>query len=291
LPRVILISWKAEEAESRVNGLRAAGVDATVELPAGPEFLKMLEAAPPGAIVIDLDRRPSHGREIGLWLRQRKAVRSIPLVFAGGAAERVAAVRALLPDAAFTEWDKAAEAVRAVLAAPPPKFARPPSIMAPYAGRPLVKKLGLQPGRTVSLIGAPPGFEAALGELPEAVRLEHYPDLMAWAHKPGSGGEALSAGRSKADVALWFLRRRQELEDGIAAAAGALGHDTLWICWPKRGSTLAADVTQNHVRAAGLAAGLVDFKICAVDADWSGLCFVLRRAKGRGWASSEDGEP
>ena len=58
------------------------------------------------------------------------------------------------------------------------------------------------------------------------------------------------------------------------AAAGEGGG--LWIAWPKKTSALAADVTETHVRAIGLAAGLVDFKVCAIDETWSGLRFSKR---------------
>lgn len=54
----------------------------------------------------------------------------------------------------------------------------------------------------------------------------------------------------------------------------------VWIVWPKKTSPLAADVSQRDVRSAGLHQGLVDYKICAVDDDWSGLLF-LRRKTGR----------
>jgi hypothetical protein len=61
--------------------------------------------------------------------------------------------------------------------------------------------------------------------------------------------------------------------------------NSLWICWPKRASGVRTDVTENAVRAAGLANGLVDFKIAAIDETWSGLRFAVvsdgtRRARG-----------
>jgi hypothetical protein len=55
------------------------------------------------------------------------------------------------------------------------------------------------------------------------------------------------------------------------------GEGRLWICWPKKSSGTVTDVTQNVVRALGLDAGLVDFKICSIDATWSGLCFTKRK--------------
>jgi len=51
----------------------------------------------------------------------------------------------------------------------------------------------------------------------------------------------------------------------------------MWIVWPKQGSPLASGVTQQAVRDAGLAAGLVDYKICAIDPTWSGLKFTRRK--------------
>ena len=65
---------------------------------------------------------------------------------------------------------------------------------------------------------------------------------------------------------------------GIERMADIAGGGRLWICWPKKASGRSTDVTQNDVRARGLAAGVVDFKICAVDAVWSGLCFTRRKA-------------
>ena len=51
----------------------------------------------------------------------------------------------------------------------------------------------------------------------------------------------------------------------------------LWMAWPKQSSPLATDLREGHVRAYGLSRGLVDNKICAIDEDWSGLRFVVRK--------------
>jgi hypothetical protein len=59
-----------------------------------------------------------------------------------------------------------------------------------------------------------------------------------------------------------------------AARAGGL-----WIAWPKKASGVATDLTEDVVRRDGLAAGLVDHKVCAIDATWSGLRFALRKEK------------
>jgi hypothetical protein len=129
-----------------------------------------------------------------------------------------------------------------------------------YSGTPLAKKLGIKPGMTVGLIGAPPELAHALGELPEGARL--------------STGE-----RARAGLRIWFVRRESELAAGIARAARLADEGPLWIAWRKRTArpAPASGPDENAVRSAGLAAGLVDYKVCAIDETWSGLLFARRR--------------
>jgi hypothetical protein len=131
-------------------------------------------------------------------------------------------------------------------------------VLAGYSGTPLPKKLGIAEGNTVALIGAPEGFEKTLGDLPEGAKLR----------RTATGSP---------DLVLWFLRSRAVLEREIKKRAPLAARRGMWIVWPKKTSPLAGDVNENHVRAAGLAAGLVDYKVCAVDADWSGLKFAQRK--------------
>lgn len=126
-----------------------------------------------------------------------------------------------------------------------------------YSGTPLPKKLGIKPGTTVLLVGAPRGWEPTLGELPEDVVVRR-----------GS--------IAKADMILWFTSSAKELRAGVRKAARSFGGG-LWIAWPKKASGVATDLSEDVVRTTGLAAGLVDFKVCAIDATWSGLRFA--RAK------------
>jgi hypothetical protein len=166
-----LIHWNAAEARARSAQLRQLGFTVCSGLPAIPDLLRELSASPPAAIVIDLTRSPSHGRELGIALRQRKATRPIPLVFAGGAPEKVARVRGLLPDATFTEWDGIAPALRRAIANPVSQPVVHASAFAAYAGRPLVQRLGIKPKMRVALVAAPRGLRATLAPLPEGVRL------------------------------------------------------------------------------------------------------------------------
>jgi hypothetical protein len=124
-----------------------------------------------------------------------------------------------------------------------------------YSGTPLPKKLGIKDGTRVALLGAPVGFE--LGDLPPGARVAR-------------------GARAGADLTLWFVRSRAELLKGVRAMKPRSQGSGLWIVWAKKASPLFAGVTENDVRDAALAAGMVDFKVCAVDPDWSGLRFNLR---------------
>ena len=133
-----------------------------------------------------------------------------------------------------------------------------------YSGTPLVKKLGIKPGATLGLIGAPEDFDATLGEIPDGVavrrRLQGPLDVIV----------AFFVDRSALE------RRLPGLRDALQPAGG------LWLAWPKRASGVATDLSETVVRELGLAAGLVDNKVCAIDAVWSGLRLVYRlRDRGR----------
>ena len=127
-----------------------------------------------------------------------------------------------------------------------------------YSGRPLVEKLGIKAGQRIAIVGAPSDFAVTLGKLPAGVRRAR--EL-----------------RAPIDVIVYFVRSGVELTRRLASAKRALTPaGMLWICWPKRASGIETDLNDNIVREVGLGAGLVDVKVCAVDAVWSGLKFVYR---------------
>jgi hypothetical protein len=129
-----------------------------------------------------------------------------------------------------------------------------------YSGTPLVAKLGIKPDARLGLIGAPQDFDDTLGELPRGVDVRRR-----------------LGGRARFDVIVAFHTRRSELERRLPALAAALDPaGGLWLAWPKRASGVATDVTEDVVRGLGLSAGLVDNKVCAIDAVWSGLRLVYR---------------
>jgi CheY-like chemotaxis protein len=255
-----LIHWSEEEAKERAKVLRAGGYEVDCRQPKGLSFLRDLREVPPAAIVIDLSRLPMQGRDIALAIRHQKATRNIPIVFVAGSPEKVDRVMKSLPDAVFTSWSKVAAVLKKAIANPPAEPVVPPSVLAGYSGTPLPKKLGIKPNSVVGLVNAPKGFERALAPLPEGARPKR-------------------SSRISGDVALWFVRSKGELAEEVGRRAKGIGGGKLWIVWPKRSSVLATDLGQQEVRAAGLGAGLVDFKICSLDETWSGLLFTRRKLR------------
>ena len=265
MSRIVLIHWKPEEAKPQAAGLRRAGHEVRVMAPNGAPDLRALRADPPDALVIDLGRLPSQGRAVAIALRQQTATRAVPLVFVGGQPEQTARVKRLLPDGFYSTrpglpatLSRALRAVSSGRVNPRPVV---PDTMAGYSCTPLPKKLGIKPGSTVALIGAPQGFDETLGALPEGVTL-----------RPGARGQA--------NVVLLFVRSRAELARRFEAAVRTIGDPgALWIAWPKKASRIESDLGEQPVRDHGLAASLVDYRIAAIDATWSGLCFARRKGR------------
>ena len=261
--RVLLIHLNAVEGVARAKSLGAAGYDVRRILPQGLKFLSEVRREPPDAIVIDLERLPSIGRDIGLAIRMSKSTRNVPIVFAGGAAEKVRVIRAMLPDASYAPWPKIGGVLKGAIVRGVKDPVVPRSIFEPYAGIPILKKLGVKANSLLVLVDAPDGFAASLGSLPEGATI----------------GE--KSGR-RADLTIWFVRSSEELSRGIRKIAAELEDGSIWIAWPKKTSAIVSDLSQVSVRSVGLASGLVDFKVCAIDATWSGLLFKLRQpSRGR----------
>lgn len=222
-----------------------------------PNMLRERED-PPNAVVIDLSRLPSQGRDVAMAPRSYKSTRTVPLVFVDGEPEKVERVKAQIPDADNASWDQIIEKVEDVIKHPLEEPPQARSRLDGYAGVLLPKKLGIKPGYTVSLVGAPPGFRQTLGELPENVVLR-------------------DGVRSQSDLTIWFAKSRRELEERLQRMKVFSKNAGLWILWPKQTSKIQTDLGKPIVREAGLAAGMVDFKISSIDKTWSGLRFSLKR--------------
>lgn len=128
-----------------------------------------------------------------------------------------------------------------------------------YSGKPLIQKLDVRVGDTLAVIDPPAGYAALVAPLPDGARLIDGPD-------------------PEARVLHLFVRDRADLEAKVGLALDDRPDGGMvWISWPKKSSKLFVDLTEDGVREVVLPTGWVDVKVCAVDADWSGLKFLRRR--------------
>ncbi|HEV2640740.1 MAG TPA: hypothetical protein VGX23_36805 [Actinocrinis sp.] len=131
---------------------------------------------------------------------------------------------------------------------------------------PLIRKLGIKANHVVALLGAPDGFDETLGPLPRGVTVHRAAD-----GRPPADAEPF-------DVVVFFTSTRAGLT-GLLGEVRPLMDPAcgLWIAWPKKSSGRPSELTDDVVREIALPTGLVDNKVCAVDATWSGLRLVIRR--------------
>ena len=126
-----------------------------------------------------------------------------------------------------------------------------------YSGTPLPAKLGIFEGARLLVLDPPPDLDRLLEGAPVTLRLSRTAAF---------------------DIALVFVTREAALEPALERLLPKLAErGMVWICWPKRASGVSTDVTEDTVREHALPLGLVDVKVCAIDAKWSGLKLLRRR--------------
>jgi hypothetical protein len=131
--------------------------------------------------------------------------------------------------------------------------------MAGYSGTPLVKKLGIKPGFRLYAKNPPENYEELIAPLPD-------------------GAQILRRLSDELDMIHFFTTSRAELAANIETFMDHIKPDgMIWISWPKKASKVPTDLTEDVVREVILPLGLVDVKVCAVDATWSGLKLVIRK--------------
>ena len=136
---------------------------------------------------------------------------------------------------------------------------RRPAAASGYSGTPLARKLGIGVDCRLYLRGAPPDYADLLAPLPAGVRVMRRID-------------------ADTDVIHVFATRRAALARALAASLAAMRTDAaVWVSWPKKASGVASELSEDVVRELALPLGLVDIKVCAVDATWSGLKLVVRK--------------
>lgn len=127
-----------------------------------------------------------------------------------------------------------------------------------HSGKPLIQKLGFKTGFRVHAVNTPPHYLSLLGPDVKSVQWESDP--------------------AKADAIHLFASNLDQLESSLPPLVNALQKGCmLWVSWPKKSSSLYVDLTEDMIRFIALPFGVVDIKVCAVDADWSGLKLVWRK--------------
>ncbi len=129
-----------------------------------------------------------------------------------------------------------------------------------YSKTPLIKKLGIKSKFSVLLVNEPDHYKELLGELPEGAELVD-PEM----------NKAVDFihffAENEAVLKRYFPRLKEQFDkEGM-----------MWVSWIKKSSKRKTDIAKRDVRRLGLKLGLVDIKICSVDADWSALKFVYRK--------------
>lgn len=256
MAKIRLIHWNGPEGRERKLRLASLGHQAEFDDLEGPLLLRAMRANPPDVYLIDLSRLPSHGRDVAMSLRTYKDTRHTPIVFVDGDPEKVAKLKALLPDATYTSWGRLETALSKAIARPVASPIVPPPSL--YSGKPTVEKLGVKPGMRVCLLGAPTGIRETLAPLPRGVDLTAKPE-------------------AACDLFLVFVRSLRELALELQVLARDVTRQPVWFIWPKTASGVKTDLNGNVVRETGLAAGWVDYKVCSVDGTWSGLAFKRRK--------------
>jgi CheY-like chemotaxis protein len=254
--KVHIVHWRPGEATQLVERVRAAGFAVNYcEDPSGPAITQAVRDYQPDIVVIDLSRLPSHGKEVAVWLRGRKATRHIPIVFTGGDPAKVAKIQEILPDAVFTVESKVVPALKSA-----PAEVLQPVVPAPmmqrYQDRTPAQKMGIREGSKVGVMNPPRDYLTVLGNMPPDVDL---------AEDPGS----------PQDVTLWFVHEPEPFFAALPRMRSIATRTKLWVLW-KKGSK--DGITQNFIRKTAIDAGLVDYKICSVDGHWSGIAFARSKA-------------
>jgi len=265
--RVRLVHWNAKEAEPLVQSLTVAGHSVELTSSVGSGIMKYLRAAPPDAVVIDLTRQPSHGREIGVAIRNGKTLKHLPILYVDGVPERVEAIRRVLPDATFTTRSRLAAALKR--AQPLENPVRPAPMMERFGNRTTAQKLGIVPARgiapRVAIIDPPADYERVIGPLPEGAELEENP-------------------REILPITLWFIHDPASFHARLPRMRALAAHTRLWILWrkktPKKKPKNEVDELDGGlIRRAAIDVSLVDYKICSLDATWSGMVFAVKKVQ------------
>jgi CheY-like chemotaxis protein len=259
--RIRYIHWNAAEADEYIEKLRNQGFDVEYDERPNSHHFAEWRTTPPDLFLIDLTRLPSHGREAGVALRNYKALRTVPIVFLDGEPEKAEQVKQILPDAIYVQAAKLVPTLKRVLRTGPVKqAAKPVAMMERYGNRSIAQKVGIEPHSAVALWESPGQIEQMLEGLPDGVHWVEPDD-------------------ERATLAILFARDEESVDEAFLLALRHPHLKKIWVARRKAGTgpkKLGA-VSENLVRETGLARGFVDYKVCALSNEWSGLLFARKK--------------
>jgi hypothetical protein len=192
---------------------------------------------------------------MAVWLRNRKDTRTLPIVFFGGEAEKVEKVKSLLPDASYAAPGSLARMLKAACRGRTPNPVVPPSAMERFKSKTAAQKLGIVPSSTVGVMDPPRDWGAVLGDVPEGAEFIEDPD-------------------TPQNVTLWFIRDSEAMMTSMRRMRAWAAKTKLWVLWPKGQSNR---FREGSIREMGIENGLVDYKICSVNEQWSGILFARKK--------------
>jgi hypothetical protein len=132
-----------------------------------------------------------------------------------------------------------------------------------YSGTPLYRKLGIEEGASVAVIGAPASYPQLIAPLPMGAKIvKKIPKEASFVHVFATERDDLSGHLSQL--------RKSIAQNGV-----------VWVSWPKKSAKVETDITEDVIREVALPMGFVDVKVCAVDETWSGLKLMIRRDQRR----------
>lgn len=189
--------------------------------------------------------------------RTSKTLKHLPILFVDGDPEKVAGIRRVLPDAIYTSRVRFVAALKR--AKPVENPVRPMAMMERFGNRTTAQKLGIGKEMRVAVIDPPADYERAVGPLPDGAVLEENP-------------------REVLRLTLWFTHDPDSFLARMRWMRALAAQSRLWIFWRKN---KVDGLDGGLIRAAGIEAGLVDYKICSVDAVWSGMAFAVKKVPPR----------
>ncbi len=139
-----------------------------------------------------------------------------------------------------------------------------------YSGTPLAKKLGFRPDSMVVTRYRPDYYLELVSEVPDGLILMELPLYLMWDGEAGI--------KPQPDIVHLFTNYRNELFEELSHLRNLIKpNGSIWVSWFKKAAKLPTEITEDTIREAALPLGLVDVKVCAVDARWSGLKLVIRK--------------